>query len=397
MLHPPGMAPVTRPPYRDTSMTLFLLSFFLIYGSGHLFLLRLLRSAWPQLGAAWMAPAVFWCLLMMVAPVAVRLLERHGHDLPARLLALTGYCWMGWLFLFCSLAALLHLLRGLRHLACYLVAVPRFTLLQPRPLVLFCLLAATGIVLWGWFEALNIRTEQVRIPTAKLPAGSRIRIVQISDLHVGVIVREERVRRVIEVIRQAQPDLIVSTGDLVDGNLRHFDGVSTLLRQLGPPMGMLAIPGNHEYYVGYHQAREFTEKSGFRLLRSEAVPVGEHLWVVGVDDPEGKRAAGYDSAAESDLLARSPRDRFVLLLKHRPELAAESRGRFDLQLSGHVHKGQIFPFTLLTRLRFPVPTGTTSPEGGGRLHVSRGTGTWGPPLRFLAPPEVTVIDLVAER
>ncbi|CAH2030508.1 metallophosphoesterase [Trichlorobacter ammonificans] len=378
-------------------MTLFLFSFFLIYGSGHLYLFRLLRSAWPQLAPAWTVPALLWCLLMTVAPVAVRLLERHGHDLPARLLALTGYCWMGWLFLFCSLAAVLELLRGLRHAACYLVAIPRVSLLQPRPLALFCLLAATGIVLWGWFEALNIRTEQVRIPTATLSAGSRIRIVQISDLHVGVIVREERVRRVIEAIRQAQPDLIVSTGDLVDGNLRHFDGVSTLLRQLAPPLGMVAIPGNHEYYVGFRQAQEFTEKSGFRLLRSEAVPVGERLWVVGVDDPVGQQVAGYDPTAESRLLARAPRDRFVLVLKHRPEVATESRGRFDLQLSGHVHKGQIFPFTLLTRLRFPLPTGTMHLTGGGWLHVSRGTGTWGPPIRFLAPPEITVIDLVPEQ
>jgi len=159
-------------------------------------------------------------------------------------------------------------------------------------------------------------------------------------------------------------------------------------------MGMLASPGNHEYYADYRQSKDFTEKSGFRVLRSEALPVGEHLLVIGLDDPVGAKFTGFNPDAERTLLADATQGKFVLLLKHRPELSPQSRGRFDLQLSGHVHKGQIFPFNLITWLRFPVRAGTTLLEWGGRLHVNRGTGTWGPPIRFLAPPEVTVIDLV---
>lgn len=375
-------------------MKLFFFTFFLIYGSAHAFLLWRLRMAWPLTGI-WAAFAVIWCAIMVCAPLAVRLLERHGHELLARYLALAGYCWMAWLFLFCSLSVVMKLLHSIHRLANCFAHIPRITLLQPRMLVIFCLVAATGITIRGWFEALSIRTEQVRIETKKLPAGSKsIRIVQISDLHVGLIVQEERVRRVIEVIRQANPDLLVSTGDLVDGNLHHFDGVSTLFRELAPALGMLASPGNHEYYVGYRQSKDFTEKSGFRLLRSEALPVGERLLVVGLDDPVGTTFPGFKPNAERTLLADAQQDKFVLLLKHRPELSPESLGRFDLQLSGHVHKGQIFPFNLITWLRFPVRAGTTLLDGGGRLHVNRGTGTWGPPIRFMAPPEVTVIDLV---
>lgn len=375
-------------------MNLFLFIFFLIYAAGHAYLLLRLRMAWP-LSGGWSALMVLWCVLMVCAPVATRLLERHGHDLAARGLALAGYCWMGWIFLFCSLALLLELARVLHHLSCYFVHLPRFSLFRPAVLVSWCMILATGAIVWGWFEALSIRTEQVRVVTDKLPAGSSaIRIVQVSDLHVGLIVQEKRVKRVLEAIRKAKPDLLVSTGDLVDGNLRHFDGVSALFRELAPSLGMLAIPGNHEYYVGYRQALEFTEKSGFRMLRSAALPVGNRLWVAGVDDPAGSLSGGFDPAAEARLLAEAPDDRFVLLLKHRPVVARESLGQFDLQLSGHVHKGQIFPFNLLTWLRFPVRTGATPLEGGGMLYVNRGAGTWGPPIRFLAPPEITVIDLV---
>ncbi len=97
---------------------------------------------------------------------------------------------------------------------------------------------------------------------------------------------------------------------------------------------------------------------------------------------------------EKALLSKVPSDRFTLLLKHRPAVDPESLGLFDLQLSGHVHKGQIFPFNLLTHLFYPVRTGFTLYPQNAALYVSRGTGTWGPPIRFLAPPEVTVIELI---
>jgi len=223
-------------------MTLFFFLFFLIYGSEHVYLLWRLRTAWP-LSGGWFAIAVIWSAVMICAPLAVHLLESHGHYLVARYLALAGYCWMAWVFLFCSLAVVMELLRGIRHLVGYFIHIPRLTLLQPPLFVIFCLVMATGITIWGWFEALSIRTEQVRIETVKLPVGSKnIRIVQISDLHVGVIVQEQRVRRVIEVIRRANPDLLVSTGDLVDGNLHHFDGVSALLQELAPPWGCWPPP-----------------------------------------------------------------------------------------------------------------------------------------------------------
>jgi predicted MPP superfamily phosphohydrolase len=101
------------------------------------------------------------------------------------------------------------------------------------------------------------------------------------------------------------------------------------------------------------------------------------------------------SPPETGLLRSVPTQRFQLLLKHRPEIPAQSDGLFDLQLSGHVHKGQIFPFNFLVRLKFPIPCGTTVTQHHSSIHVSRGSGTWGPPMRLLAPPEVTVIDIIA--
>jgi len=113
-----------------------------------------------------------------------------------------------------------------------------------------------------------------------------------------------------------------------------------------------------------------------------------------VDDPAGKYYGLEADTQEKGILSSLSGGRFVLFLKHRPFVAQESIGRFDLQLSGHTHKGQIFPFSLVTWLYYPRHAGCLNPLDGCYLYVSRGTGTWGPPIRFLSPPEVTVIDLI---
>ena len=117
---------------------------------------------------------------------------------------------------------------------------------------------------------------------------------------------------------------------------------------------------------------------------------------VGVDDPAVKSSGEEHTKSEQDLLLAQPKENFTVLLKHRPDINPQSLGLFDLQLSGHTHKGQIFPFNLLTWFFYPQQAGQLTRLNNGSLYLSRGTGTWGPPIRFLAPPEVTIIDLVAD-
>jgi predicted MPP superfamily phosphohydrolase len=372
---------------------LFLIVFFLIYGSVHYYFFHKLSVAF-LLPPALSAGLVAFLAAMVLAPVAVRLLEQEGHETTARAVAFLGYCWMGFLFLFFAAALAGDLLRLLLWLGRQLTPLPAFP--SPAAALSCCLaLALTGCV-YGWAEALRIRTEHVTIATGKLPTGvDRLRIVQISDVHVGLIVREERLRRMVAAIGQAAPDLLVSTGDLVDGHVADFHDLSGMFRDLTPRLGKYAITGNHEYYAGLEQAVTFTRQAGFHLLRGEAIDVAGMLTVAGIDDPAGKRFPGHRQQDEAALLAPLDRQRFVLYLKHRPVVSPQSAGRFDLQLSGHVHKGQIFPFNLLTWLNFPVRAGLTPLPTGGAIYVSRGTGTWGPPLRVFAPPEVTIIDLVA--
>jgi len=376
-------------------MSLFFLVFFLLYGGLHLYAFLKAKSAFA-FGIHAGLPLALFMLVMVFAPVIIRLSERAGHDLFARLFSYTGYTWMGVLFLFCSVSLLTDLYRSVISLAGLVLKADLSGLALSNQYAFFLPLGvALSIAFYGYFEARDIRTELVTIKTSKIPEDiGRLRIVQISDVHIGLIVRQERVSRILAEVRKADPDIFVSTGDLVDGQINGLTGLSEMLREINPRYGKFAITGNHEYYAGLDQALAFTEKAGFRVLRGEGLTVGGMINIAGVEDPAGKAFGLFRGRTERVILERLPREKFTLLLKHRPLIEKESLGLFDLQLSGHVHKGQIFPFSVVTWLYYPVASGGRELSGNAYLYVSRGSGTWGPPIRFLAPPEVTVIDLI---
>jgi hypothetical protein len=266
-----------------------------------------------------------------------------------------------------------------------------------RAVFLGCVAAAIVLGILATIEAGQIRVERVRLTTPKLPASTaRIRIAQISDVHLGLMVRSRDAAAIANLVRDTKPDLLVSTGDLVDARPNHLDGLSELFRSIPAPLGKYAVTGNHESYAGLGPALDFTRRAGFTVLRGDAVTVGEALRIVGVDDPTGDGPATDPPRSEAELLGGDPSPLFTLLLKHRPVVSAEARSRVDLQLSGHTHRGQLFPFRFLVRLAYPLLDGLHPLEGGGRLYVSRGTGTWGPRMRLWSPPEITLIDIERE-
>jgi predicted MPP superfamily phosphohydrolase len=252
-----------------------------------------------------------------------------------------------------------------------------------------------GIMVYGTFEARQIHTETVVLSSSKIPPSSNpMRIVQISDMHLGLMLYPGRLANMTAAIKAARPDLLVSTGDLMDSRIPGADTAAQALNAIAAPLGKFAVTGNHEFYAGIEQAVLFTRQAGFTLLRGNAVKVNDYLTIAGVDDPTGGRT---QLTNEKDLLNGLPAHRFTILLKHRPEIDPTVQKHIDLQLSGHTHKGQIFPFTYVIQSRYRFIEGLHRIAAGPYLYVSRGTGTWGPPVRFLARPEITVFELRSER
>jgi hypothetical protein len=376
-------------------MSLFLLSFFLIYGSMHVYALLKARSA-LAFGPGTTLGLLLLLAILLCAPIATRLLGRHGYEDAARIVAHVGYLWMGYLFFLTCLNLSADLLRlPLRAMGSSGIAANTASALAGRPAFLCIAGLAFALSAYAIVEASRIEVVRARIVTDRLPASvPSLRIAQITDLHLGLIHRNGKAREVAAIVARERPDIFVSTGDLVDGQLDGIPGLAEILRGIPAPRGKFAALGNHEYYAGIDRTIAFTREAGFTLLVDESMTIDDAVRIAGVDDPVGARFGRSGGTSEAAVLGDRPDGRFTVLLKHRPHLDPATGGKFDLQLSGHTHHGQIFPFRLLTRLAYPLLAGDHPVPGGGILHVGRGTGTWGPPMRFLAPPEITIIDIV---
>ena len=378
-------------------MTLFLLTFLSVYGGVHLYAFLKARNALIP-GVELTIMMVCFMMVMIVAPIGVRLLERQGLHLAGRLLAYVGYTWMGLLFFFFWLGLCLDGFNLCMRLLDFLPGSTTGRLVWAgKKAFMFLILGAVLLGMWSIIDGWHIRLERISIQTNKLPPRlDRLTIAQISDIHLGMMVGERRLARIIGRVREANPDVIVCSGDLVDAQMDRFDNLSNMLAKLRPQLGKFAVTGNHEFYAGIRQSERFLKTAGFTLLRNRSRRLDQLVTIVGVDDPVSTRSQSNKGAVaqkERELLAALNPRTYTLLLKHRPVVEPESVGRFDLQLSGHTHGGQIFPFSLITGLFYERQSGLHNLGQGSLIYISRGAGVWGPPMRFLAPPDVTLFEL----
>jgi predicted MPP superfamily phosphohydrolase len=256
-----------------------------------------------------------------------------------------------------------------------------------------------AITFVGFLMARRVaRVVDVVIPLAGLHASLEgFTIAQISDLHVGPTIKRAFVESIVERVNLLGADMVAITGDIVDGGVHELARHTEPLARLASRHGTYVVTGNHEYYSGAHAWIGELRRLGARVLINEHVVLdhdGAALTVAGVTD---YTAHHFDPSHRSDphgAAAGSPVDVVKVLLAHQPRSAhaAEDAG-YDLQLSGHTHGGQFWPWNFLVRLQQPFTAGL---ERIGRMwiYVSRGTGYWGPPMRFGIPSEITRIRLV---
>jgi len=237
----------------------------------------------------------------------------------------------------------------------------------------------------------------IEIPLAKLPkALDGFSIVQLSDLHTGMTIDAAFVQRVVDRANALKPDLIALTGDLVDGTVENLRPDIAPLAELRAPHGVFAVTGNHEYYAGADAWIAEITRLGARYLRNERVTIGSgdaSFDLAGVDDYSAKDWPGH---GEDLGAATANRDasRALVLLAHQPRQVKNAANHgVDLQLSGHTHGGQIWPWHYLVKLQQGGLLAGKYEHRGTQLYVTRGCGYWGPPVRLLAPLEITRVIL----
>jgi predicted MPP superfamily phosphohydrolase len=237
----------------------------------------------------------------------------------------------------------------------------------------------------------RVKSLDVRVPDLH-PDLEGLRIVQISDLHVGRSIRRPYVERTVARARALAPDLVALTGDMVDGAVDRLSDHIAPLAELARDAPAFFVLGNHDCYSGAASWIAHFRALGARVLLNEHDVLAHgraKLLVGGVVDP------AYHARRPAISLAQAPHADFRLLLAHNPKLARlGAQAGFDLQLSGHTHAGQFFPWTLAVRLVHAPHVAGLSREGAMQVYVSAGTGSWGPPVRFGTSPEVTLIRLV---
>jgi predicted MPP superfamily phosphohydrolase len=258
-------------------------------------------------------------------------------------------------------------------------------------------LAVTAI---GFVNARRLaRVVRVDVPIAGLPPALHgYAFAQISDIHVGPTIKRAYLSAIVDRVNALKPDAIAVTGDLVDGSVQRLAAHTEPLKRLAAPDGVFFVTGNHEYYSGAEQWIAEVRRLGLRVLLNEHVirrRDGAALMIAGVTD---FTAQHFNPAHRSDPVqaaAGAPDDVAVrVLLAHQPRSsAAAAEAGFDLQLSGHTHGGQFFPWNLFVPLQQPFVAGLNRVRRMW-VYTSRGTGYWGPPKRFGAPSEITLIKLV---
>lgn len=265
------------------------------------------------------------------------------------------------------------------------------------------LLGLTGVMTGtGIVQARQkFRIEKVAVPLKQIPeAFDGFRIVQLSDIHVGPTIKKDFVEEIVARANSLNPDMVVITGDLVDGSVDYLSADVNPLRYLEASYGKFFVTGNHEYYSGVFSWVEKVKELGMDPLLNEHRVIdrgGSKLVIGGVTDLRAEQIIPEHKTDPYASISGSPDSAPKILLAHQPVSVYEAaKAGYDLQLSGHTHGGQYFPFSKLIGLAQPFIAGLYKHENTW-LYVNRGTGYWGPPIRLGSPAEITEITLTKEQ
>ncbi len=376
---------------RLVQIVLFVSIMALLTGGIHYYLwARLVRD--PSLPAPWRTVATVGLWSLFVLMFASFFLARYGGVL--RPIVWIPYVWMGAMFYLFLLVVLGDVLRG---------ALGR-TDDPERRLALYRAIASGVAVLGGGLSLLALRggllrprTVDVAVPVTDLdPALVGLTMVQLTDVHVGPTIGKEFIEHLVERCNALNPDVIAITGDLVDGSVAELGAAVAPLGKLRARHGVYFVTGNHEYYSGALEWVAELSRLGLRVLRNERLRLehnGQAFELAGVDDYTARgQAPGHGHDADKALGGRD-RSLPCILLAHQPRSVIDAAAHgVTLQLSGHTHGGQLWPWGYAVKLQQPYVVGLCEHEGT-QVYVSRGTGYWGPPMRLGAPSEISRIVL----
>lgn len=349
----------------------------------HLFLLIKIKMILQPAIQYLILISIFLIMLVMLPILTSRLLKTNYPF--TEIIYYITYSWMALLFLFISVSIVQDILLLVIHL---IQPIIKKDLISNIPKIFYLIIPAVISILffiYGYYEGKNIIVEEIIIETDKLPNSTdSISIAQISDIHLGTVVKEKRFDNIIDLLEKIKPDIVVATGDILDRTYISKNKIEQF-QNINPKYGKYAVLGNHEYYIGKNESINFLKSSNFTVLRNEYVNINDIINIAGYDD----KLFHNNEIPKNSISIKN--NLFTIVLNHRPEIINDD---FDLILSGHTHKGQIFPASIVSKIVHKYDAGLFKFNNNKYMYVNRGTGLWGPPIRFLAPPEITLIRII---
>ncbi len=382
---------VQAPPARQ-SLRLLIFPVFLIAVAGLLFGV----PWWTLIGAPdWPAPVeVLGGLIFGGAAIAMPVMMFYGHGRRRDWAARIGDTTLGVIWVFFTWSVI----GSISKLVLNLAGVEN----AARGVALAVVTVASGLVVWGYVEAMRVpRVKRVDITLPRLGRGlDGTKIVLLTDTHYGPIDRAKWSARVTEAVNELDADIVCHTGDIADGTAVQRREQAAPLGDIKAKLTRAYVTGNHEYFGDAQGWLDYMQEMGWEQLHNRHLTVqrgGDTLVIAGVDDYTAAHTGTGHSQDHAAALAGADPELPVLLLAHQPKQIPQAVAHgIDLQISGHTHGGQIWPFNLFVKLDQPSVAGLSRHGERTQLYTSRGTGFWGPPLRVFAPSEITLITLRAE-
>jgi uncharacterized protein len=331
-------------------------------------------------------------VFLAVSFIASVFLERANVVTLGRPLSWIGSFWIAVFVYLLLITATIDLFRAINH---FVPFFPAFITSNPSRAARAAAIGAASlvaiVVLYGFVNAHYIRTRVVDITIPK-KAGERksLNIVMASDIHLSSIIGRNRIEKIVEKINSLSPDLVLLPGDIVDGDLNPVihQNLGESLRKVKAPLGVYAVTGNHEYIGGVENACEYITEHDIKLLRDSTVFIDSSFYIVGREDRSARKRKTL-----ADLMKNVDTNYPVILMDHQPfHLEEAEENGIDLQLSGHTHHGQMWPFNYITDLVYELAYGYIV-KGPAHIYISSGVGTWGPPIRIAADPEIVNVRM----
>jgi uncharacterized protein len=331
-------------------------------------------------------------LLLATTFIAGRIIENRFSGLLADILNITGGFWLA----FMLYATLLWLAFDIFLLINKLTTIVRPEFIQQLRLFAFIGISSfTALLLvFGFVNAVSPITKHYNITTDKKIINDSIRIVAVSDIHLGSIIRKRSMRHLSAMIEKEHPDVVFLLGDVVDGSISPVlrGDLLSYLTLHNIPMGVYAITGNHEFIGNINKTLPYIESKGIRVLKDEIITLPDGIQVAGRYDRSSYSGLGRARMSLGQLLSKADTTKPLIVLDHQPDEVNELPGHgVDLQLSGHTHNGQMWPLTAITRAMYNPSYGYRKISSSNVI-VSSGFGIWGPRVRIGTKPEIVVIE-----